>query len=554
MRTLKFLKISFTIVIVLLTISCKNKKYSRIQVTPLFLSKKSPLEKGELKNWDFKDIELDTLSGISLNRAYDSLLTNKKGKKVVVAVIDMVVDVNHKGIKNFLWWNKNETTNNNIDDDKNGYIDDINGWNFLSNNHGGNNEFVNYEYTRLIRKFKPYFEGKDSTGLPIKDSLNYIVYQRAKKKYNQRQKYAKEEVDYINMVIKGKTQAEDELRKYFKDKEYTIKDLDSVKKLYPDNKVLQKMANRKSNFIKWDYTDEYVADYKLKTEERLKKLLNLNHNDRSIQGDNPEDLKDIKYGSPLFSKVNTKLLDHGTKMAGIIVNVGQKEEIKIMPLAISAYGDEHDKDIALAIRYAVDNGANVVNMSFAKEFSLHPEWVLEAIKYAEQKNVLIVSGAANDGENIDGKENAWFPNDHGYFDYTEVSDNFLKVGSSGIYLDEKLKSSFSNYGKGEVDLFAPGEYIYTTTPNNEFDFIQGTSASTAITSGVAALIYSYYPSLTASQIKHILMDSGLEYTFEVSTPTKEDKNKTTPFNQLSKSGKVLNAYNALIMADSISRN
>ncbi|WP_281979533.1 S8 family serine peptidase [Tenacibaculum mesophilum] len=507
----------------------------------------------EFENWHFKDIELDTLSGLSLNRAYDSLLINKKGKEVVIAVIDMAVEINHDGIKEALWYNKQETANG-IDDDENGYVDDINGWNFLSNNQGDSNEFVNYEYTRLIRKFESSFEDKDIVRLSTNDSLNYIIYQKAKEKYKAREEYAKKEVMYINNVAQWKEEAEEIIFEYLKKNNYNLKELDSLKLIYPKEEKLQEAILKKSNFIKINYTNEYIEDYKLKTGERLKKLLNLNYNDRSIQGDNQEDLKDIKYGSPLFSNVNTKLLDHGTKMAGVIVNVGQKEEIKIMPLAISAYGDEHDKDIALAIRYAVDNGANVINMSFAKEFSLHPEWVLEAIKYAEQKNVLIVSGAANDGENIDGKENAWFPNDHGYFDHNEVSDNFLKIGSSGIYLDEKLKSSFSNYGKGEVDLFAPGEYIYTTTPNNEFDFIQGTSASTAITSGVAALIYSYYPNLTASQIKHILMDSGLEYTFEVSTPTKEDKNKTTPFNQLSKSGKVLNAYNALIMADSISRN
>ncbi len=532
--------------------SCQ-KKHSLIKLEKHIEKKEKVQTVKEFENWHFKDIELDTLSGLSLNRAYDSLLINKKGKEVVIAVIDMAVEINHDGIKEALWYNKQETANG-IDDDENGYVDDINGWNFLSNNQGDSNEFVNYEYTRLIRKFESSFEDKDIVRLSTNDSLNYIIYQKAKEKYKAREEYAKKEVMYINNVAQWKEEAEEIIFEYLKKNNYNLKELDSLKLIYPKEEKLQEAILKKSNFIKINYTNEYIEDYKLKTGERLKKLLNLNYNDRSIQGDNQEDLKDIKYGSPLFSNVNTKLLDHGTKMAGVIVNVGQKEEIKIMPLAISAYGDEHDKDIALAIRYAVDNGANVINMSFAKEFSLHPEWVLEAIKYAEQKNVLIVSGAANDGENIDGKENAWFPNDHGYFDHNEVSDNFLKIGSSGIYLDEKLKSSFSNYGKGEVDLFAPGEYIYTTTPNNEFDFIQGTSASTAITSGVAALIYSYYPNLTASQIKHILMDSGLEYTFEVSTPTKEDKNKTTPFNQLSKSGKVLNAYNALIMADSISRN
>ena len=547
-----------SLIIIILFVKCDHKRsYSKINISPNDIDKyqkKITLSEEDKKNWHFKDIEIDTLSGISLKRAYDSLLFNKKGEIVRIAIIDMAIEVKHKGLVSHLWANKREVDNNGIDDDKNGYVDDVNGWNFLNNSKGESNEFVNYEYTRIVRKFNPFFENKKNTEINSKDSLNFITYKRAKKKYEKRVNYAKEELDYINMIFKGKSEAEKELSKYFKNKNYTINDLDSLREKYLKDKGLQKMIKRKSNFIKYGYSDEYVFDYKLKAEERVNKLLNLDYNDRKIQGDNSKDLKDIEYGTSNFN-VNIKLLDHGTKMAGIIVNIAQENEIEIMSLAISAYGDEHDKDIALAIRYAVDNGAKVINMSFAKEFSLHPNWVLDAVKYAEDKNVLLINGAANDNQNIDDDKIDWFPNDHGYFNNKEVSNNFLKIGSSGIYLNNKLKSSFSNYGKTEVDLFAPGENIYTTFPENEFDVSYGgTSCAAAITSGVAGLIYSYYPNLTASQVKHILMDSGLEYTFEVSTPTKENKNKTTPFNQLSKSGKVLNAYNALIMADSISRN
>jgi subtilisin family serine protease len=355
------------------------------------------------------------------------------------------------------------------------------------------------------------------------------------------------------MVSKGKSEAERKIMTYLPIKNYTVKDLDSLKKSYPKDIVLQKMIRRKSNFIKYGYTDKYINDYKLKADNRIDKLLNLKYNDRLIQGDNSYDLKDIGYGSNSFN-VNTTILNHGTKMAGIIVNIGLENEIKIMPLAISAYGDEHDKDIALAIKYAVDNGAKVINMSFAKEFSLQPLWTIEAIKYAEKNNVLIIHSSSNDDLNLDSSDSFLFPNDHNYFEIKEESDNFLRVGSSSMSVN-KIKSSFSNYGKTEVDLFAPGEKIYTTFSQNKFDISSGgTSSASAITSGVAALIFSYYPNLTASQVKHILMDSGLEYDIEVSTPSKDDKNKMTPFNQLSKSGKVLNAYNAFIMADSISRS
>jgi cell wall-associated protease len=192
-------------------------------------------------------------------------------------------------------------------------------------------------------------------------------------------------------------------------------------------------------------------------------------------------------------------------------------------------------------------------MSFGKEFSLHKEWVFDAIKYAEKNNVLIISSAGNFGYNLNSN-NDYYPNDN-IDNGAEISANFVLVGATSYSINSALKTESSNYGKNDVDLFAPGDKIFTTLPNNKYsNNLGGTSLASAITSGVAALIFSYYPNLTASQVKHILMDTGLEYTLEVNTLTEEDKNKTTPFNQLSKSGKVLNAYNAFIMADSISRN
>lgn len=534
-------------------ISCsKQKKESFKKVNYNGSSvKKIKLTNTDLKNWHFKDIELDTLVGISLNRSYDSLLSNRKGEEIIVAVMDMAIEVNHKSLKGFVWQNKDEIVNN-IDDDNNGYVDDVNGWNFIGEG-GLGNEFVNYEYTRILKKYNSLFRNKTLNEISHKDSLMFSIYKNALKKHSNRTEFAEKDLDYINMVIKGKNQAEEELSKYFNDRKYGLKDLDSIRKVYPDNKLLQKMAKRKSNFLKWGYTDEYVSFYKLNAEERKKKLLNLDYNDRQIQGDNPDNLDDIKYGSGSFSN-NTSLLDHGTKIAGIIINIGKKREIKLMPLEISAYGDEHDKDIALAIRYAVDNGAKVINMSFAKEFSLYPKWVLEAIEYAEKKDVLIVHAAANDNKDLDEMNTYLFPNDHGYENNTEVANNFLTIGGSGLYTNSSLKSPVSNYGKTEVDLFAPSEYVYTTFPNDKHDIArQGTSIACAITSGVAALIRSYYPDLSAPQVKSILMDSGLEFNINVNKGTRKDT-IMVPFNSLSKSGRILNTYNALIMAEQILRN
>ena len=487
---LKFQKYIFISFLIIIIVSCKDKViFSKIDSHKLNVTLKKKT-KIELKNWHFKDLELDTIPGISLDRAYDSLLTNKKGKKVIVAVIDTKIDINHESLSDEIWINTDEIHDNNIDDDQNGYIDDINGWNFLGNSNGENNEFVNYEYTRILTKFNPIFQNKNIKDIDSKDSLNFIIYKRAEIKYFKRTIYAKKELDYINMVSKGKRDAEKELSKYFARKNYTINDLDSLKTIYPKNKLLQKMIRRKSNFLKIGFTDKYINIYRLKAKERIDKLLNIKYNDRKIQADNPNNILNNKYGSNI---VNNKisLLNHSTQMAGAIVNIGKRNEIKIMPLVISAHGDEHDKDIALAIKYAVDNGAKIINMSFAKEFSLYPNWVLNAFKYAEKNNVLIINAAANEGDNINNENITWFPNDHGYFEKKEVVDNFLKIGSSGPYVGNKLKPSFSNYGNIDVDLFTPGKHIYTTLPNNKYTSSDGTSISCAITSGVAALLYSY---------------------------------------------------------------
>ena len=499
------------------------------------------------KNWEFKDVLLDSVVGISLHRAYDSILNKKDSKSVVVALIDMTVEVNHLGLKNSIWVNSKEKVNG-IDDDKNGYVDDIRGWNYIGNNKGQNNEFVNYEYTRILKKYLPNFNDSIIVHKSLTDSLEYDIYIKALKKYNKRLEYAKSEVDYINMVSKSKSDAEKLISNYIKTN-LTIEILDSLKRVHPKDVKLQKAIKRKSNFIKYGYSDEFVKDYKLKAKERVNKLLNLDYNDRIIQEDNSDLINNIGYGSYMFN-TNTTLLDHGTKMAGIIKKVGFKNEIQIMPLTISSYGDEHDKDIALAIRYAVDNGAKVINMSFAKEFSTNLNWVLEAIKYADKKNVLIVSAASNDGINLDKLKNRKFPNDHSLKNNIEVSNNFLTVGSSNYKFGKSLKSSFSNYGNNEVDVFAPGQQIYTTFPKNKFDMSYGgTSSATALTSGVAALLFSYYPKLSASEIKDILMNSGLEFSIKVKTPIKTDNMLETPFNQLSKSGKIINAYNAIVSAE-----
>jgi cell wall-associated protease len=222
-----------------------------------------------------------------------------------------------------------------------------------------------------------------------------------------------------------------------------------------------------------------------------------------------------------------------------------------MPLSISASGDEYDKDIAMAIYYAVDNGAKIINMSFGKEFSLKQEWVSEAFKYAEKNNVLLVHGSGNNRFNVD--ENPYYPSDIDYLHDTkkELVSNFINVGSISKRTDSTMVSPFSDYGKQNVDLFAPGEEIYVAKPNNEYGYDSGTSLAAPMVSGTAALIWLYYPKLTVQEVKNIILESGGTIDKMVIKPGTKDE--MVPFSELSKTGKILNTYNAMKMAEEVSK-
>ncbi|WP_400075068.1 S8 family serine peptidase [Winogradskyella sp. R77965] len=541
-----------TLVIVflsLLCITCKtNNNVKRFTIpSQINLITKS---KEYSENWHFKDILLDSIPGISLNRAYDSIIKHNNSDKIIVAVIDNEIDLRHVNLKSKIWINKNEIPNNNIDDDYNGYVDDINGWNFIGNKKGEQNLYVNFEFTRILKKLEPYFKDKNIKTISTKDSVSYLLYEKVKLKYDNSLKRYIANKDNSDKLYDSYYEAKDKTSKFFNDKPYSIKALDSLKNIKADN-IEGTHFQLLIDLMTYNIDENYINSEKRQANEKLEKLLGLDYNDRLIQGDNPDDISDTSYGNKIINN-HVEFLNHGTKTAGVISNINQNDNISIMSLGISCYGDEHDKDIALAIRYAVDNGARVINMSFGKDFSLHKEWVFEAIQYADKHDVLIVSSAGNFNYNLN-IYNDYYPNDN-LNNEDEVSDNFLLVGATTIFLDKGFMLEDSNYGNIDVDVFAPGNMIHTTKPlDKRTDSFGGTSAASAVASGVAALIFSNYPDLTASEVKHILMDSGIEYNMGVSTPIKDDKNKTTPFNQLSKSGKVINAYNALIMADSISR-
>lgn len=511
----------------------------------------------DLNGWHHMDVINDTIPGISLDKAYNKILNNKTGDTVIVAVIDTEVDLEHEDLVGSFWVNKKEIPDNNIDDDSNGYIDDIHGWNFLGNDKGENIIYANYEFIRIIRKYDSLFKNK--TEVDIDESLKkeFQLYQKSLELKKEKEK------SLIASLNRGKTIYQNHIlaTNFFKDIYGTEQiELDSIKKYNPKDSLTEKYKKDMLFSLNRGLTNKTLEIYIDQQKGLMEKSLNADYIDRVITGDNFNDIKDIKYGNNQVSK-NLKELYHGTLVSGVLsgnrsndIGIrGISDNIIIMPLAVSANGDELDKDIALAIRYAVDNGADVINMSSGKQYSLNKEWVEEALLYAAKKNVLFVTSAGNNNENLDLEENNYYPNDT-YIEDSIVKKSFLMIGASSYDLNHKFTYSNTNYGKINVDIFAPGSRIYTTRPLNDYSFSNGTSMATPIVSGIAALIKSYYPHFSAAEIKDILLRSGTSYHLDVKIYEEDDTTKMIPFSELSKTGKVVNAYNALLMAKELSKS
>ena len=505
-----------------------------IDTIPLKISELSDAEK---KNWGHADLFTDTIPGLSLNKAYDEIIKNKKGKTVIVAVLDSGIDLNHEDLNGVLWTNTGERPGNGKDDDNNGYVDDIHGYNFLGESY---NEQL--EYARILR-------------LGIGDEA-----MRAKAKQELDKEYPealqnKQQYEQILQVVSNANQAvKEELGK----DTYTKEELMAIE---PKTEAMQQHKSVLAQMFQYsDDMDDFIADLEEGVTyftDQVNYNLNKEFDGRKDVGDDPYNFNSRGYGN---GNPNNRVKDesHGTHVAGIIaaernngigIN-GVANNVKIMAVRVVPNGDEYDKDIALGIRYAVDNGAKIINCSFGKSFSPYAEWVWDAIKYAASEDVLIVHAAGNDGDDIDLKSNPNYPNDH-KFTTTEIADNVIEVGALAPSYGSKMVASFSNYGSQNVDVFAPGDEIYSTMPGNEYKFQGGTSMAAPAVAGVAALIRAFNPELTAAQVKQVLMQSGL--TSKASVILSGDASKARPFSEVSKSGKMVNAYNALILAESISK-
>lgn len=498
----------------------------------------SELTEAEKKTWSHADLRIDTIPGMSVDKAYKELLKNKKGNTVIVAVLDTGIDLEHEDLDEVLWINTGELPNNGKDDDNNGYIDDVHGYNFLGESY---NEQM--EYARMLR-------------LHLGDTSKRAEAQRVLNNEYPKALQNKQQYEQIRHIVQN---AHEAVQKAVGKAAYTQEELQAIK---PETvQMEQYIALLTSMLTHGESIPEVLkelTDAVMYFSDRVNYHLNTNFNGRIPVGDDPYDITDSAYGNGNPKNlVDTE--NHGTHVAGIIaaernngkgVN-GVARNVQLMSIRAIPNGDEYDKDIALAIRYAVDNGATIINCSFGKSFSPKAEWVYDAIQYAASKDVLIVHAAGNDGEDLDDPEHTNYPNDH-KAGSIEFADNVLTVGALTSNYGSTLIAPFSNYGQQNVDIYAPGEAIYSTLPNNTYDFQGGTSMAAPAVSGVAALVRSYYPQLSAAQVKHIIMQSGLPV--KTSVIVGGDPSKATTFNKLSKSGKMVNAYNALLMAENIAKS
>lgn len=502
----------------------------------------------DARDWHLKDPVEDSVQGMGVEKAYQTVLKGLPSRKVLVAVIDSGIDIDHEDLRSVIWTNPGEVAGNGIDDDRNGYIDDLHGWSFIGGK-GGNVQYDTYELTRELVRLKQLADADPST-LSRKQQLERERYPAVKEQYDA--KFAEEDGQYrmykriyTNMVF-----GIDTLRSVLGNRELTIARLDSLQSqdpviLFAKSAVLSLLRNAPDTSLD-DMMSELKGGY-----EHYRGLveygLNQSFDPRPLVGDNYADKRERYYGS---SDVKGPDADHGTHVAGIIAadrknDAGMRgiaDHVSIMVLRAVPDGDERDKDVANAIIYAVNNGAAVINMSFGKSISPDKAVVDEAVRYAEKRGVLIIHAAGNEGSDNDRTPN--FPGP--VFTNGRSAKLWIEVGASSDGRSQDLVAGFSNYGKRSVDVFAPGVDIFSTIPGSLYKANSGTSMAAPAVTGVAALLMSYFPNLGAAAVKDILVQSVRRFDgLEVTRPGSDER---VSLSELCRSGGVVNALEAVKLA------
>ncbi len=542
-------------------------KFSRIFIALLIVGLSTVAQTSVIPNgWHMMDKEADGYSGVSVDKAYQFLKSkNLKSNTVVVAVIDTGIDTLHEDLKSILWTNPKEIPGNGIDDDGNGYADDVHGWNFLGGKDGRNVKVDSDERGRVYYSLKAKWDNKvvNKSTLSKADLYEYEMFLKAKAEITganpEEENFSEVDVPALKDLLASLKLSDSILKKAMGRDTFTGKELD----LYTTRSFAERRAKNdflgimKSNNMLEQTNHEFVvglAEYIEYIEGELRKAQAKTSAPKEyrkdIVGDDETNLNDYKYGN---NDIMADFSMHGTHCAGIIGALrnngkgadGIADNVRIMVLRVVPDGDEHDKDIALAIRYAVDHGAKIISMSFGKSYSPQKHWVDDAFAYAESKNVLLVHAAGNDAKDVDYADN--YPNPN-YVNGGRAG-TVITVGASAEPKSGSYTASFSNYGKKEVDVFAPGAKIYSTLPGgNNYGNLSGTSMAGPVVAGIAALTLQYYPNLTAKQLKYVIEKSALQPKEKVNKPGTDEK---VQLGEISKTGGIVNAYEAVKLASTL---
>lgn len=516
-------------------------------------SVQDPLKDKDLMTWYHKDFASSKVYGVNTDNAYKYLESKGlKPKSVVVAVLDSGVEVDHPGLKNNMWKNPNEIPNNGKDDDGNGYIDDVHGWNFMGSAKG-DIDVDNMEVTRVVKKYKSVFEGENSAenkANQAKMPEEFAMYMQSKEIFNKKSMEARQQYQSIQMV----NQFIPVMVKLLNGKPFTQETLSAIKPATQQEAIaLNVMGNMvndpeavgKSPEDFQKYMEEEMKTYLDYYGQQATQQYNIDFDPRAeLVGDNYDDYTEKHYGNNNYEGPDA---GHGTHVAGIIAGLPQGEEVqygvahkvaKIMAVRTVPNGDERDKDVANSIRYAVDNGAKILNMSFGKPVSPGKKVVWDAFRYAEKKGVLLVKAAGNDNEDI--QNSVHYPtNFKDPADEKPFLKNMIVVGASTKDA-ETLRAGFSNFNSKMVDVFAPGQQIYSTVPDAKYKYEQGTSMASPVVAGAAAVLLAYMPELKPEQIIEALVKTSNKSTVDAALPG--DLKAT--FDTISRAGGVIDVRKA----------
>lgn len=507
------------------------------------------------KDWINLDPQDNGVMGTGSDKVYELLLKDKKPKKtIIVAVVDSGVDIEHEDLHGKIWSNTAEIAGNGKDDDRNGYVDDVHGWNFIGGADGTNIDDDSYELTREYVRLKPRYENADPDRVKRRHREEYAYWLSIKEEFESKKEEAEMNHQFTSSLQDNLIAVAKVLKEGLGKDDITSNDIQELESEDPVLKqagamVEQLFANVGGEVSSLNEILDELAQAVDHYKKQLEFAFNPEFDPRGIVGDEEGNYRERKYGN---NDVTGPDPSHGTHVAGIIAadrnnSLGMRgiaEHVLIMSVRAVPNGDERDKDVANAIYYAVDNGADIINMSFGKSYSPGKKYVDRAAKYAQRKGVLLIHAAGNSGEEVNPDNN--FPN-RWLGKRAKPASNWIEVGASAWRKGEELPGSFSNYSQNSVDLFAPGVDIYSTLPGNKYDENSGTSMAAPAVSGVAALLMAYYPELKPSEIRCILQQSVYDLKDQmVNQPGNEEQ---VPFGSLSIAGGVINAYKAFQLAE-----